>query len=166
MLRPRPHFLVACARNSLSLYLSLSFSAHTLLSDQNERERERCRFFKGMTGTLAPFSYLVTHIHRGSSQMPGGICWWNFSQWHLQTFLTEEKHLCGVSLKICNKITSGTSFHSCFLGHHFWICLFHTPFNYLGIRLLFLCINISSSDLRNLYWTGLKHVSFIQTQLY
>jgi hypothetical protein len=47
---------------TLSLSLSFSNTSH------RERERERKReekeiFFKGMTGALAPFSYLVININ-------------------------------------------------------------------------------------------------------
>ncbi len=84
-----PHFLLASACNSLSLFLSLSLSLsvtgeHGALVGETERERGRererknesekggekekeggrereiCRIFlKGMTGALAPFRYIV-----------------------------------------------------------------------------------------------------------
>ncbi len=40
---------------------------HPLHQSERERERERKReylIFKGMTGALAPFSYLVRHVHQ------------------------------------------------------------------------------------------------------
>jgi hypothetical protein len=43
MLRARRHFLLSCACNSLSLFLSLTSEqgAHTLFTSQREREIER-----------------------------------------------------------------------------------------------------------------------------
>ncbi len=42
---------------------------------------------------------------------------------------------------------------------------FNPLFNNLDIKPLYLRINILYFDVINLYWTGLKHVSFIKTQL-
>jgi hypothetical protein len=86
MLRARPHFLLYLSLPpSFSLSLTSEEDAHTLFTGQRERDKERERergregerergrgrkncpellflFLKGMTGALAPFSYLVFQI--------------------------------------------------------------------------------------------------------
>jgi hypothetical protein len=65
MLRARPHFLLARACNSLSLFTGQREREREIRREGGEREREREGEKEGgrererVTGALAPFSYLV-----------------------------------------------------------------------------------------------------------